>query len=247
MICSVQSRDPKKYNTASINLDIPWKCRYIKWWVSAINTQSNILLRTEQDYIKYKSGYVEITFKFDNIFTYTLYSLIKALNLNNALVKFELNKNRTFTITPINNADVEIIDISHRAALLTGLYNTKLPIKVKNGENYVIQDLPVIQHNKFYLVSLQGNPMYSSIGEHEYTPSVIGNIDSIALDGRPFIHNFDQNSKPIKIKTYTDILKYLEMTLVDFMYEPVELKNPLFITIKIKPAKDADIKDVLTK
>lgn len=246
MICSVQSRDPKKYNTASINLDIPWKCRYIKWWVSAINTQSNILLSTDQDYIKYQVDDEVITFEFENKFTYSLNSLQKFLNTDTPM-NFEINNERTFTMTPGVNGDVDIIGISHRAALLTGLYNAKLPIRVYYGEKYVIQDLPVIQHNKFYLVSLQGNPMYSSVGEYEYTPSVIGNIDTIALDGRPFIHNFDLESKPIKIKTYTDSLKYLEMTLVDFMYQPVELKNPLFITVKIQPAKDADIKDVLTK
>lgn len=246
MICSVQSRDPKKYNTASINLDIPWKCRYIKWWVSAINTQSNILLSTDQDYIKYQVDDEVITFEFENKFTYSLNSLQKFLNTDTPM-KFEINNERTFTMTPGVKGDVDIIGISHRAALLTGLYNAKLPIRVYYGEKYVIQDLPVIQHNKFYLVSLQGNPMYSSVGEYEYTPSVIGNIDTIALDGRPFIHNFDLESKPIKIKTYTDSLKYLEMTLVDFMYQPVELKNPLFITVKIQPAKDADIKDVLTK
>lgn len=246
MICSVQSRDPKKYNTASINLDIPWKCRYIKWWVSAINTQSNILLSTDQDYIKYQVDDEVITFEFENKFTYSLNSLQKFLNTDTPM-KFEINNERTFTMTPGLKGDIDIIGISHRAALLTGLYNAKLPIRVYYGEKYVIQDLPVIQHNKFYLVSLQGNPMYSSVGEYEYTPSVIGNIDTIALDGRPFIHNFDLESKPIKIKTYTDSLKYLEMTLVDFMYQPVELKNPLFITVKIQPAKDADIKDVLTK
>ena len=244
MICSVQSRDPKKYNTASINLDIPWKCRYIKWWVSAINTQSNILLSTDQDYIKFRTDGSEKSLKFENCFIYTINSLKKFLNTCTSF-NFEINNDRTFTMTA--KVDIEIIGISHRVALLTGLYNTKLPIKLNKGEKYVIQDLPVIQHNKFYLVSLQGNPMYSSVGEYEYTPSVIGNIDTIALDGRPFIYNFDQNRKPIKIKTYTDSLKYLEMTLVDFMFEPVELKNPLFITVKIQPAKDADIKDVLTK
>ena len=37
------------------------------------------------------------------------------------------------------------------------------------------------------------------------------------------------------------------MRLVDFMYQPVILKSPLFITMKIKPARDANIYDVLTK
>ena len=89
--------------------------------------------------------------------------------------------------------------------------------------------------------------MYANIGEQEYTPSIIGNIDTYVVDEVPIIYNFEKESKPIKIKTYTDSLKYLEISLVDFQFQPVLLKNPMFISIKIKPAKDADVKDILTK
>ena len=66
------------------------------------------------------------------------------------------------------------------------------------------------------------------------------------LDGEAMIVNYD-TAKPIKIKCNTDSLKYLEMRLVDFMYEPIILKSPLFITLKIKPARDADIENIMSK
>ena len=91
---------------------------------------------------------------------------------------------------------------------------------------------------------MQGQAAHSSLGDKEYTPSIIANIDSMIIDNKPLIYSFEQQGKPIKIKCNTDSLKYSEMRLVDFMYEPIELQSPLFITLKIKPSNYAD---VLTK
>ena len=88
--------------------------------------------------------------------------------------------------------------------------------------------------------------MNSSIDDKEYTPSVIANIDTMIIDGEVLLMYYDM-TKPIKIKTNTDSLKYLEMRLVDFMFKPIILKSPLFITLKIKPAKKADVYDILSK
>ena len=198
---------------------------------------SNILLSTDEDFIRFSES--EITFS--NKFSYSIYSLTQALNTD-PNIKFTINDSRTLTITPKKNITIE--SISHRAALLTGLYNTKLPISIIANEKYVIPDIPILQHTKLYLVSLQGNPMYSAIGDMEYTPSVIGSIDGITMDEKPFIYNFELQGKPLKIQTYSESIKYLEVSLVDFMYQPVILKSPLFITVKVKPVKDLDVSQV---
>ena len=237
MICSVKSNNPAKYNTVSFTIDIPWKCMYVKYYVSSVNTITNILMSTDEDFIKFNES--EIRFK--NKFSYSIYSLTQALNVN-ADIKFKINDSRTFTITPKKNITIEYL--THRAALLTGLYNTKLPITIEANQEYVIQDIPIIQHTKLYLVSLQGSPMYSSIGDKEYTPSIIGSIDGMALDEKPFIYDFELQGKPLKIKTYSESIKYLEVSLVDFMYQPIILKSPLFITLKVKPAKNVDVNEL---
>ncbi len=261
MICSIKSIDPEKYNTVSFNIDIPWKCRYVKYYVSSINSLSNVLLTTDTDYIlfAYQPRFVEadikyinsIKIQFKNKFNYTIEELLKYLNENQTLLdldakklKFSINENRTITIENSNPAML-IMECTPRIKNLLGLYNTKDYIII--NRSYIIQDIPVLQHTKFYLVSLQGQAITSSIGDKEYTPSVIGNIDTIIMDRKPFIYNFEKEGKPLKIKTYTDSLKHLEMSLVDFTFQPVILKSPLFITIKIKPAKDADVNEILTK
>lgn len=259
MICSIKSHDPEKYNTVSFNIDIPWKSRYVKYYVSSINTLSNIMLTTDTDYILFK--YIErknqpviesIKIQFQNKFKYSIDELVKYLNENQMLLNkgvkalnFSINENKTITI---NNSDIDmaVMSCTPRIKNLLGLYNTNID-SIVISKSYSISDIPILQHTKFYLVSLQGQAVQSNIGDKEYTPSIIGNIDTITLDGKPFIYNFEKEGKPLKIKTYTDSLKYLELSLVDFMYQPVVLKSPLFITLKVKPAKDADIKDVLTK
>lgn len=242
MICSIKSNDPKKYNTVSFNLDITWNCSYVKYYVSSINTTGNILLTTTDDFINYNDG-SDNTIRFENKFNYTINEIKNILNKESA---FEVSiKDRKLAITPTK--DIVIQKPSHRVSLITGLYNTEFPLVLKSGIEYIINDIPIFQHSKLYLVSLQGQAVYSSIGNKEYTPSVIANIDTMIIDNKPFIYNFEQQGKPIKIKTNTDSLKYFEKRLVDFCYEPIVLQSLLFITLKIKPCNSADIYDVLTK
>ena len=200
-------------------------------------------MTTNDDYLLFQSADGDYKIEFTDAYSYTLNSLIKTLNCKTG-IKFEKVDKRTIRAT--SNKAFEFVGGTHRAKLITGLYNTKKFV-IEPGVPINVPDLPVLDFaNKFYLVSLQGVAVSSSINNQEYTPSVIANIDSMFVDNEPLIVNYDM-AKPIKIKCNTDSLKYLEMRLVDFMYQPVVLKSPLFITIKIKPAGNADIFDVLTK
>lgn len=245
MLVSVQSTNADEYNKVSINLDIPWKCKYIKYFVSSINTISNIMLSTKDDYIEFTHNSIPFKLKFEDRYNYTIKQIEAVLNPL-AEVSFKYNDTtRTFTIK--TQTPLTITSISHRAALLTGLYNTSLPIVLPSNATYNIKDIPILNHTKLYLVSLQGNAIYSNIGEQQYTPSVIGTINTFTVDKKPLIYDFETEGKPLKIKTFTDSLKFLELSLVDFQYQPILLKSPLFITIKIKPSNSTDINDVITK
>ena len=243
MLCTAQSTNDD-YSKVRMNLDIPWKCNYVKYYVSSINTKANILLTTDDDYLLFETANETIRIEFENMYSYSMNYLVNYLNKKQNTIQFKNINNRTISLT--SGVAVNFIEGTHRAKLITGLYNMKEFILNANEEMNV-PDLPILDFaNKLYLVSLQGQPVYSSIGEKQYTPSVIANIDTMILDGEAMIVNYD-TAKPIKIKCNTDSLKYLEMRLVDFMYEPIILKSPLFITLKIKPARDADINDIITK
>ena len=266
MIISVQSTDPESYNTVRTNFEVPWKCEYVKYYVSSMNTRCNILAATKEDNFKITLTYHNIEeeeedsddneelITEDQNFTFSeFYPISSFKNLEKILNQFFANyikweydyQKRVFKMTPLEHMIIH--EPSHRIALFTGLYNTKFPFFCRANETYVIQDTPILYHTKLYLVSLQGNPMYANIGEQQYTPSIIGNIDTVTLDKEALIYNFEKEGKPLKIKTYTDSLKNLEISLVDFQFQPVALTNPLNLCIKIKPAKDVDVKDILTK
>ena len=52
MLISVQSTDTKSYNTDRTNFEVPWKCEYVKYYVSSMNTICNILMTTDKDFIE---------------------------------------------------------------------------------------------------------------------------------------------------------------------------------------------------
>ena len=244
MLYSIQSK-PENYNTVRMNIDIPWKCPYVKYYVSSINTKANILLTTAEDYLIFETtNNGDIRIDFVESYTYSFGSLVKFLNACQDTIEFKNKDNRTISLTP--NKDITFKEGSHRAKLITGLFNCK-EFEVDANEEKNVPDIPILDlANKLYLVSLQGVAAHSTIEGQEYTPSIIANIGTMIMNREALIVNYDE-SKPIKVKVNTDSLKYLEMRLVDFMFQPVILKSPLFITLKIKPAQDADIYDIMTK
>ncbi len=251
MLYSIQSK-PENYNTVRLNIDIPWKCEFVKYYVSSINTKANILMTTEDDYLIFETNNGEILIEFEEMYNYSYSYLVNYLNSNQKIgdanakiIEFKNINNRTISLKP--NQSITFKEGSHRAKLITGLFNTKKGYVFPNGIECNVPDLPILDFaNKLYLVSLQGIAAHSTIGDQEYTPSIIANIDTMILDQEALIVSYDM-AKPIKIKVNTDSLKYLEMRLVDFMFQPVILKSPLFITLKIKPSTNADVYDVLTK
>ena len=202
-------------------------------------------MTTDDDYLLFEDSAGQIKIQFENMYAYSFNYLVKYLNEKQSAITFKNINNRIISLTP--NRDMSFVEGSHRAKLITGFYDTKKGYQFLKDIESNVPDLPILDFaNKLYLISLQGQAVHSSIGDQEYTPSIIANIDSMIVDNEALIVNYDQ-AKPIKIKCNTDSLKYLEMRLVDFMYQPVLLQSPLFITIKIKPSWDADVKSITSK
>ena len=202
-------------------------------------------MTTTDDYILVKTAKDTHITRFDDKFTYSVKTLSQKINeLKDLTFEYDKEK-RKFTIKA--NIAISIEAVTHRVQLLLGMYNEKFPLKLNANETYTCPDIPIFSHTKLYLVSIQGQAIHSNLGEQEYTPSVLADINTMTIDGKPFIYDFDQQGKPIKTKINTNSLKYLEIRLVDFKFQPIILRSPLFLTIKVKPAKEADIRDVLTK
>ena len=238
MIYSLSSSDPNHYETIDVNINIPWKCEQVKYYVSNVNTMSNFLLTTEEDYLIIVMDGEEYRFTFSSKTDYES-SLIKDLKeLFNCYDKTKtaiIEKNEHGCLKLTLDKDFEIIDASHRVKLLMGLYHTTLPVS-STDKVYVCSSPPITNYaNKLYLVSLQGQAIHASKEGMEYTPSVACSIDTFIKSGLPLIKDFDIN--PIKTVIQAADLSRSSMTLVDFQFEPVVLLSPLFVTLKIKPVK----------
>ena len=71
MIYSLTSTNPAHYETIDVQILIPWKCEQVKYYVSNINTTSNFLLSTEEDYFAIEfSESPEIKVYFQNVTDY---------------------------------------------------------------------------------------------------------------------------------------------------------------------------------
>ena len=238
MIYSLSSSDPQHYETINVNINIPWKCEQVKYYVSNINTVANFLLTTNEDFFIMVIDGEQYKFNFKNKTDYES-SLIN--DLKNLFTRHTetntvtVDKNEHGNLKFTHNKDFQITEATHRAKLLLGLYHTTLPVSSTNN-TYTFLSPPITNYaNKLYLVSLQGQAIHASKEGKEYTPSVACSIDTFIKSGLPLIKDFDLN--PIKTVTQAADLSRSSMTLVDFQFEPVVLLSPLFVTLKIKPVK----------
>ncbi len=151
MLYSVQSQ-PENYNTVRMNIDIPWKCPFVKYYVSSINTKANILMTTADDYLIFETENSEVRIDFEESYAYSFGYLVKFLNLCQKTIEFKNVNNRTISLTPTEN--ITFKEGSHRAKLITGLFNCK-EFYVEANEEKNVPDLPILDFaNKLYLVSL---------------------------------------------------------------------------------------------
>ena len=239
MLLSLQSTGPQ-YNHLQTNIQIPWNCEYIKYHVASINTR-DILLTTKDDIMEFEwydeddRKYKKHTCECDDTYDVDKDYLAGVLHFGHHNC-FDTNLLLTgqLEITPLVNG-FKFKKISHRLGLVTGLYNIEIN-KEYPKDIPIVCERPIIDYaNKLYLVSKQGQSIQSNIGSMEYTPSVLASIDHIIGKDVPIMMNFETYGKPIKNIVNIDSFKQIELELVDFQYQPVPLKSPMFVTIKVKP------------
>lgn len=230
----VEGKQRYSYSRIRANINIPWECKYVKYHVSSLNTKANILVTTNTDKIIIDSDKLNYEITFNDKFSLSEKEMMNKFEQVKEVFESRI-ENKKLVITPLKN--FSFVQITHRARLVTGLIDAPLNVMFETGNDYIF-DIPILDYaNKLYLISKQGQSISSNIGDREYTPSIIANIDTFIKDGVPIIVNFESFSKPIKTTVNINSFKLIEMELVDFMYEPIVLNSPLFITMKVKPAK----------
>ena len=168
MLLSLQSTGPD-YNHLQTNIQIPWNCEYIKYHVASINTR-DILITTNDDVIEFEWKDDNGDTQHEILICDELYSVDK--DYIERLLTYSGHRcfSLLWTLTDqlkltILVDDFKFTRISHRAGLITGLYNVKLDEEYLPG-SVILTEKPIYDlANKLYLVSKQGQVIQSNIGD----------------------------------------------------------------------------------
>ena len=226
------SQDPENYGTVTFTPLIPWNCEKIMYQVTEINTFGNILLSTTDDYIEVGGD----VYHFPEKISWDKHELAKWLDDNITKIPMTVTVNDSGCYHLTCSHAFSINRCSHRVKLLLGIFHQTFPIdSVANDEGQweiTARSCPMLTYgNVLYLRTLEGNFVGTRNDINNITFPCAYRINQFIKPGVPLLYH----KKGEKTIVNVDAAKQIKMTLVDFMYEPVILKSPMFIAIKIKP------------
>ena len=231
MIYQIQSNDPNNYGELTFEPIIPWNTERVEYRITGVNTYSNFLITTSDDFIEFSINETCLTTQFQDRVNYEIEDLARILTelFTTCDVTVELDASGVLLFkAPI---EFQIVRASHRVKMLLGLYDTELPL---TSSNSVIKasSAPLVSFgNVLYLQSLQGSNIGTRVDKNYYSAPIIYRLNTFMKSGLPIISNKKQDKVTVNI----DAAKCIKIRLVDFKFEPVILRNPLFVAIKIKP------------
>ena len=250
LLYQISSNDPNNYSELVFHPIIPWNCSQVEYRIKSVNTFANFLITTSDDFITLSLNDTSKTIYFSDQSNYEIDELANTLSniLYETSVTVILNSSNTLTFSSIS--EFKITNASHRVKLLLGLFDQEFPISstlslnatsndnINDNTSTVVYNItsPAVPMTSFgnvlYLQSLQGSAVGSRVDKNYYSAPVIYRLNTFVKSGLPIISNKKQD----KIIVNTDAAKEIKIKLVDFKFEKVILKSPLFVCIKIKPA-----------
>ena len=120
MIYSLSSSNPEHYETIEVNINIPWKCEQVKYYVSNVNTMSNFLLTTEEDFLLILMEGEEYRINFSSKTDYEsslIEDLKKLFGCYEKTETVEIKKNEHGNLQFTLDKDFQIIDASHKPSV----------------------------------------------------------------------------------------------------------------------------------
>ena len=244
------SNDPNNYSSLKLNTSIGKSDEMVMYRVSQVSTIASFSITTQDDYVMLKDAENEIIeVRFDNHGPWDRYTLAVDLQkvVNNATdsqradapsgavsvgssLKITVQENDRGLLLLTGNKNFEIIDASHKAKLLLGIYHSKLPIR-SVGMTIAMESLPMTcLGNVLYVIARTDAVCMTNARGQEESMSIAFRINEVFYDGFPIVSRTEGDWFIIK----SSELQRMEFALVDFQLEPVVLHAPLNMTIQIK-------------
>ena len=243
LLYQLYSNDPENYGELTFSPIIPWNCEQVEYRVMSVNTFANFMITTNSDEILFRCPENDdlddkicwVRFYDQNY--YDLDALPDMLSTRFEGLGISVAFSSSGTLVFTSSSTFVIDGATHRVKLLLGLFDSTFPISStydKTTLKYTITApaVPMVSFgNVLYLQSLQGSAVGSRVDRNYYTAPIIYRLNTFVKAGLPIISNKKQD----KVITNTDATNQIKITLVDFKFEKVILKSPLFVCIKIKP------------
>ena len=231
MLFYIQSTDSSCYQTIKFSTNTFNGNDKLEFRINQLSTIATFLITTIDDYIIFEIDGRSHTYYFQERCKYDRDTL--ASELTTLFEHFNVvdNLSGTLTVTGKDSTkDFRIIDASHRAKLLLGLYHTQLPTILNKSLN--IKSVPYTCYgNNLYLRSRVSSIVgFNDFMNNDIYISLCYHVFEILYSGMPIISR--QPGSFTKIKP-TDLTN-LEFNLVDFQTEPVLLKAPLSVVLEVR-------------
>ena len=131
---------------------------------------------------------------------------------------------------------------SHRVKLLLGIWcesnTTKDGDILISAAGYIAPCTPMLCYNNvLYLQSIHGNQIGSRIDRTAVSPSILYRINTFIKSGLPIILNKDKLGEEVEVNYDALSATSIKIKLVDFQFQDVVLKSPLFICLEIEPVE----------
>ena len=250
MMFHLVSTDPTNYGTVKFRSSISSMNSIVMYRIQSLSTAASFSMTTPDDYLIIETTLndecIELTYHFQDHGAYDLRTL--AYELNNLLegqlvpvnesLPIQLNVSMDSTNRLVISSDKEfsIIDASHGARLLLGLYHTTLPIS-SSQKQLTMSSIPYVSYgNVLYLIARTDFVSTLNIDEQEITRSIAYKVNEILYPSYPITCKLPGNWSIIQ----SDQLNSLEFQLVDFQLIPVKLHAPLYLTIEIEPVTNSN-------
>ena len=246
---TVCSTDPQHYNRISCNLTAPIT-KYSALLVSSLTANCCIVVLNKDDYIEIDNVKYSFGQDYSNINADTFSTLLNQLfEDKGSLLHTELDgvERLKFTYTK----PFEINSMTYNFSLITGFYNTALPIKStsESGENVIIAESVgfTLSTPILYLTSNVAVQSYRNLNEADLRGehcggNCVGSKIVMRLNNS-FSHGFPIYISNADFETtlLSNDLASLEFRLVDANMREILLLSPLYLCIHVRGIPDDTI------
>ena len=236
---TVCSTDPTRYNRINCNLTAP-VTKFSAMTVTCLTTNCNIMVLTGSDFVEINNNKTYFNAYYSNLNPDTL-----AVILNDLLeptITCSTDEARRLTLT--SSKQFILNDLSYNSKLITGFYNTDLPIQSIYDEKldkYVIKAMSVgfmLSTPVLYLISNVGMQSYRNLDRDDLCGAkIVMRVNNSFQDNYPIIIN----NADFVTELPSNDLSSLEFTLVDAYMHEIKLLSPMYLAINVRAVPDEEI------